>query len=271
MTRSFFFITYTNQHRETMDLLQTRNVAHGRRTYRIRHSRSWERLFGSHTHHAESSRKCRIFPANSKRYRRWHLRVQSRPCKSFTAFHVQPNQHIFQSKICVTQNNAYAYRIYIEALLNYSLPEKTSYLTSCLWDSDIPSLMNALLESQTPNLALVRCACYLYSRQALNLIGHLHCDVFNQDKFLINGVEVRMRLVCLKDLFCLMESNSVSKIHLLDASLLIRKAKISPGVSFSYVKMLSKTTVFLQKSKLKHLRFMTNYQTIKTRNSWFCR
>ncbi|KYN38950.1 hypothetical protein ALC56_06672 [Trachymyrmex septentrionalis] len=35
---------------------------------------------------------------------------------------------------------------------------------------------------------------------------------FNQDKFLINGVEVRMRLVRSKNSFCLMESKTLSKI-----------------------------------------------------------
>ncbi|XP_067203273.1 uncharacterized protein F54H12.2-like [Linepithema humile] len=51
-----------------------------------------------------------------------------------------------------------------------------------------------------------------------------------------------MRLVRSKDSFCLMESNSLSKIRLLDASLLVRRAKISPGVLLSHARMLSKTT-----------------------------
>ena len=43
---------------------------------------------------------------------------------------------------------------------------------------------------------------YIQGNHALDLIGDLHCDVFiNQDKFLINGVEVRMRLVRSKDSF----------------------------------------------------------------------
>ncbi|XP_012215829.2 uncharacterized protein F54H12.2-like [Linepithema humile] len=148
----------------------------------------------------------------------------------------------FNQKLVSTPNNAYAYRAYIEALLNYFSPAKNSHLTSCLWDADTPGLMDALLESQTTNQALVRRSRYIRDGQALDLIGHLHCDVFNQDKFLINGVEVRIRLVRSKDLFCLMESNLVSKIRLLDASLLVRRAKISPGVLLSHARMLSKTT-----------------------------
>ena len=148
----------------------------------------------------------------------------------------------FNQKLVSPPNNAYAYRAYIEALLNYASPAKSSHLTACLWDMDTPGLMDTHVDSSAPNNALVRRARYIQAGQELDLLGHLHCDVFNQDKFLINGVEVRMRLVRSKDSFCLMESSSTSKIRILDASLLVRRAKISPGVLLAHAKMLSKTT-----------------------------
>ncbi|XP_011630458.1 uncharacterized protein F54H12.2-like [Pogonomyrmex barbatus] len=148
----------------------------------------------------------------------------------------------FNQKLVSPPNNAYAYRAYVKALLNYSSPAKTSHLTSSLWDTDEPGHIDALLESGTSNQVLVRRARYVQGGRSLDLIGHLHCDVFNQDKFLINGVEVRMRLVRSRDTFCLMEANSTSKIHILDASLLTRRAKISPGVLLDHARMLSKTT-----------------------------
>ncbi|KYN13610.1 Uncharacterized protein F54H12.2 [Trachymyrmex cornetzi] len=119
----------------------------------------------------------------------------------------------FNQKLVSQPNNAYAYRAYIEALLNYASPAKTSHLTSCLWDADIPVYMDDMLDSSNPNTALERRAKYIQGNRALDLVGHLHCDVFNQDKFLINGVEVRMRLVRSKDSFCLMETRTMSKIH----------------------------------------------------------
>ncbi|XP_070171501.1 uncharacterized protein F54H12.2-like [Polyergus mexicanus] len=149
----------------------------------------------------------------------------------------------FNQKLVSPPNNAYAYRAYIEALLNYSSPAKTSHLTSCLWDADTPDQMDEPVESKSPNSALVRRARYIHGGRALDLIGHLHCDVFNQDKFLINGVEVRLRLVRSKDSFCLMDSNgSTSKIHIQDASLLVRRAKISAGLLLAHARMLSKVT-----------------------------
>ncbi|KAL6419164.1 hypothetical protein ACFW04_014041 [Cataglyphis niger] len=105
----------------------------------------------------------------------------------------------FNQKLVSLSNNAYAYRAYIEGLLNYSSLAKTFHLTSCLWDAYTPGRMDEPMESKTANSALVRRAHYIRRGRALDLIGHLHCDVFNQDKFLINGVEVR--LVRSKDSF----------------------------------------------------------------------
>jgi len=76
--------------------------------------------------------------------------------------------------------------------------------------------MDETLDSKTPNQGKMRA---LHTRKhVLDLIEHLHCDVFNQDKFLIIGVEIKMRLVRSKDSFCLIETKSTSKIRILDAS-----------------------------------------------------
>ncbi|XP_070157987.1 uncharacterized protein F54H12.2-like [Polyergus mexicanus] len=102
--------------------------------------------------------------------------------------------------------------------------------------------MDKPMESKS-NSALVRRARYIHGGRTLDLVGHLHCDVFNQDKILINGVEVHLRLVRSKDSFCLMDSNgSSSKIHILDASLLVRRVKISAGLLLAHARMLSKVT-----------------------------
>ncbi|EFN61676.1 Uncharacterized protein F54H12.2, partial [Camponotus floridanus] len=153
----------------------------------------------------------------------------------------------------VSPPNAYAYRAYIEALLNYSSPAKTSYLISCLWDMDAPEHMDDLLESNPGNPALARRAHYIFGGKALDLVGHLHCDVLNQDKFLINGV--RLRFVRSKDSFCLMKNNESSKIHILDVTLLVRTAKISPGLLLTHARMMSKVTAKYPLTRVKAKTF----------------
>ncbi|XP_020296637.1 uncharacterized protein F54H12.2-like [Pseudomyrmex gracilis] len=101
----------------------------------------------------------------------------------------------FNQKLVSPPNNVYACRAYFETLLNYSSEAKSSHLTTCLWDSDPPGLMNDGFDAPTENPAFVRRMQYFKNNRAVDLIGHLHCDVFNQDKFLINDVEMRLRLI----------------------------------------------------------------------------
>ncbi|XP_020298422.1 uncharacterized protein F54H12.2-like, partial [Pseudomyrmex gracilis] len=145
----------------------------------------------------------------------------------------------FNQKLVSPPNNAYAYRAYFETLLNYSSQVKSSHLITCLWDSDSPGLMDAGFDAPTENPALVRRMQYFKNNCAVDLIGHLHCDVFNQNKFLINGVEMRLRLI---RFFCLMELTPQTKGRIVDATLIMRRTKLSAGVLLAHAKMLSKTT-----------------------------
>ena len=59
---------------------------------------------------------------------------------------------------------------------------------------------------------------------------------------MLNGVELRVRMMRSKDSFCLMDPSGVFTIHIADANLLIRQVKISPGVMLAHAKALSKST-----------------------------
>ncbi|XP_063976546.1 uncharacterized protein F54H12.2-like [Diachasmimorpha longicaudata] len=79
--------------------------------------------------------------------------------------------------------------------------------------------------------------------KAFDLLGHLHCDVFNQDKFLMNGVELRVRLIRAKDDFCLMDDSALNyKLRIVEASLIVRRVKLSPGILIAHAKKLAKTS-----------------------------
>lgn len=153
----------------------------------------------------------------------------------------------FNQKLVAPPNNAYAYRAYIETLLNYGPAAKESHLTTALWYPDNPGSFEAMPSAKTAptNVGQEERARHIRGGRTLDMIGHLHCDVFNQDKFLLNGVEVRLRLVRSKDDFCLMETPTqgvTHKVVIHDATLLIRRARINPGVLIAHAKTLTKTT-----------------------------
>ena len=95
----------------------------------------------------------------------------------------------FNQKPVSPPNNAYAYRSYIETLLNYRSAAKKSHFTSALWYTDTPGKMDA---ANDENEGLSNHRNLMDEEKNIDMIGYLHCDVFNQDKLLINGVEVRV-------------------------------------------------------------------------------
>lgn len=148
----------------------------------------------------------------------------------------------FNQKLVSPPNNTYPYRAYLETLLNYGPAAKNSHLTTVLWESDVAGKMDVAPDSEE-NAGLKVRQSYLSGGKTVDMIGHLHCDVFNQDRFLLNGVEVRLRLVRSKDSFCLMNnSNTDYKIHISEATLLVRRVKVSPTILIAHAKALSTTS-----------------------------
>ena len=65
-----------------------------------------------------------------------------------------------------------------------------------------------------------------------------------QDRFLLNGVSVKIRLVRSKDAFSLMAggANPDYKVRIVDAVLFVRKAVLSSTVAMAHIRALEKGT-----------------------------
>ena len=76
------------------------------------------------------------------------------------------------------------------------------------------------------------------------MMGRLHVDLFLQDRFPLNGVSVKIRIVCSKDAFSLMAGgqNPDYKVQIVYAVLFARKAVLSPTVQMAHIKALEKGT-----------------------------
>ena len=128
-------------------------------------------------------------------------------------------------------------------MLNYGDEAKQSHLTSSLWFKDTPAFMDIGAAAGT-NKGIKKRQEFTLASKAIDLVGHLHCDVFNQDRFLINGVDLRLRLIRSSNEFCLLDTSDDGKfsINLTEASLIIRRVKISPGVLLAHANTLAKST-----------------------------
>ena len=140
--------------------------------------------------------------------------------------------------LVTSSSNTYAYRAYIETLLSYGPEAKSTQLTNQLWCKDTSDRMDAvqLAAGAAPNRGFVSRRRHTSRSRMVDMMGRLHVDMFMQDKFLINGVDVKLRLVRSKPSFALMAlGNTEYKIIIVNASLFVKKATLNPAVQMAHI------------------------------------
>jgi len=140
--------------------------------------------------------------------------------------------------LITASTNTYPYRAMLETLLSYGEDAKTSQLTSALYYKDQAGRMDsaAVAGNNTNSGFLARRAHAQESRQ-FDMMGRLHADIFFQDRYMINEVGVKIKLIRSKDSFCLMGNGKVSIVH---ASMFVRKVKLMPSVFLAHAKTLER-------------------------------
>ncbi|GFV71136.1 uncharacterized protein F54H12.2 [Trichonephila clavipes] len=121
---------------------------------------------------------------------------------SQTQLHVRAK--IFKSDVDVclnertvsSSNNTYPYRAIIETLLNHGYDSKTSQLTSELYYKDTAGRMNVYDENdKEPNEGFKSRVKFIKGSGTVDMVGRLHVDLFNQDRLLLNLVDVKLKLI----------------------------------------------------------------------------
>lgn len=131
----------------------------------------------------------------------------------------------------------YPARCYMETLLAYDTSAKSSHMGMRLWAKDDGN-MDSYKKGE--NLGVDARRDLMKNSKVVQLMGPIHCDFFNQDRFLINNVELRIKLTKSRDAFVLMSSKETEKLEILDATLLVRKVRLSPTVLLAHAAALEK-------------------------------
>ena len=141
-------------------------------------------------------------------------------------------------KLVSGPTNAYPYRAYIETLLSYGPAAKQSYLTSALWYKDAAGHMGI-----ADNSGFNKRKAATAESATVEMMGKLHCDLFAQDRYLVNNVDVSVKLTRSKNEFCLMGDANDYKVKIEEIYLIVRKVKLSSSVLLAHAKALEKTPV----------------------------
>ena len=168
----------------------------------------------------------------------------------------------------------YAYRSYIETLLNYDVSAKESQFSSALYYKDTAGKMeetgtlewssqtvnyrtaganwsdtqNASVKVYAPpsgNIGFAKRRQFIINGNQFVLSGPIFSDIFMTDRLLLNMMDLKVVLNRSADSFSLMEIGNnpaiEPKVHFTDVVLKVRKVKVDQSVSDGVERMLKQT------------------------------
>ena len=146
-----------------------------------------------------------------------------------------------QNKISVTNNNN-PYTAMIKTLLNIDRPTIETQTSSQLFefdDTDHPEEFSA----SGNNTGLYERSLYIAQSKVIDLQGPVFHDFFQLPRYMINGMDVKLKLHPSSPAFSLLsaETSPNYKIDILDIYLLARKIKVSPSVIYGHSEILKHT------------------------------
>ena len=154
----------------------------------------------------------------------------------------------------------YAYRAYLETLLNYDTSPKGSQLTSAMYYKDTAGEMESTgslptkkavstygdyMTAGSGNQGFAKRHQFRQDGKKFTLSGPVFVDAFMGSRLLLNMVDLKLILNRSSDQFCLMDKNGTgsvlnAKVKLTDVILKVRKVRVSPTVSMGHELALKK-------------------------------
>ena len=141
-----------------------------------------------------------------------------------------------------SSTNTYPYRAMIETLLSYGADAKETQLTSTMFYKDQAGQMDTVTfgDDQAKNSGLVKRRAFATESKVIDMVGRIHADICFQERYLLNEVNVKIKLTRSKDDFCLMHNGNF-KVQLVNATLYVRKVRLLPSVFLAQAKTLEKS------------------------------
>ena len=197
----------------------------------------------------------------------------------------------------------YAYRSYIETLLNYDVSAKESQFSSALYYKDTATKMDeagslpssksiTYMEADTDsggtqaknfslpvpgtgNQGFAKRSKFIRNGNQFVLSGPIFADIFMTDRLLLNMMDLKVVLNRSTDAFCLMEIGNSSpiepRVKLTDVVLKIRKVKVDQPISDGVERMLKQTPALypIRRVECKILTIPESLPNIRQDNIFF--
>ena len=99
--------------------------------------------------------------------------------------------------------------------------------------------------------------------RVIDMMGRIHADIFFQDRYMLNEVGVKIKLIRSNNAFCLM-GDAAYKVKIMHASLFVRKVKLMPSVFLAHAKALERGTAKypIRRVVCKSFTILQNYRDV---------
>lgn len=135
--------------------------------------------------------------------------------------------------------NTYAYKSYLETLLSYGTDAKDTQLSAELWWADYGNMNeNDPYHDALTNIGMEKRAQFIARSNSVELMGRIHSDIFQQDRYLLNGVDMYLKMIRSSPTFHLIGDENKYKTKITDAALHVRKVKLNPSITLAHSKLL---------------------------------
>ena len=143
-----------------------------------------------------------------------------------------------QQQLLSSTGVSYPYKAMLDVMLNYGRDAKESQLETQLYYKDSPTYMDSTDPCSTENVGLFYRHKYSKESMLVDMEGPLYESVFQLDRYLLNGVDVRIKLHPSAQSFRLMADNNSYKSVITDAKIKVCKVAVSPDVMVAHANIL---------------------------------
>ena len=148
-----------------------------------------------------------------------------------------------QGKLITSTNNHYPYKAMIQTLLNFGDDCKETQLTSQLYSKDSPGQMDDPDPITGANTGLFERSTLTSGSKSVDLEGTLFQDLFQIQRYILNQVDVGVKLYRNNASFCLMSDELNPKYDIVIEDIILRacKVRVNPAVIYGHAEALLKT------------------------------
>ncbi|XP_071101799.1 uncharacterized protein F54H12.2-like [Haliotis cracherodii] len=173
-----------------------------------------------------------------------------------------------QNQLVSSTNNHYAYKSMMKTLLEYGHEAKSTQLTTQLFYKDVAE-QNSDLESSNVtgsiNGRMSLRASYIVDSKVLTMSGPIYEDIFDVNRYLLNEVDLTLKMYRSDPKFCLMSNVTEHEFNfqILDAYLQVCKVKVNPALILAHNELFVKSNALYPytKTEVKVTSIPTSQQT----------